>query len=793
MKYQRLFTALLSLSSLALLALVGCAGGGGTSSNPVIPPSSITVAVSPSSTSILLGNTLQFNAMVSGTSNTAVTWSVNGIAGGNSSFGTINTNGLYTAPADLPNSAAVSITATSQADSSARGTASITITSDIAIAISSKPANTQPIQPGETIQLNANVTSAGRPDTTVLWAVNGVPNGNATVGQITITGTLTATYTAPATLPLNSIRLSASSRADASRSNSELFTVLLAVSAVSNTSPIPLTPLQITTSGLDPTVAVLLQFSNGAGYTVTESPIRVAPDGTVVAGVPLFVDPVSGQIGPGAVSLVVMQAGQSSAPTSINIADLPALSTYGTTPGEISHAMLVMQALLISRRLNELQAFQAAVGNKADTSQAQVNLANILPAVIKARSDVDRVTLNSTLVINEAVLSDGTPIQFDATTLDLMDRIQAVLLNQTFATIMRATPAAAAAKAQAAKATVRHVRYSQLATERLLLHPAKNTPSGLLRLSMSTPMTAQTSGAVRPEAATAPSLKDVLDLMETFNASKEFTDSAQEAQNSSNLADEVSAIARGLGPVIGLVDKNTAFGMVLSAVGSVNTILQAGGDLGGWMLAEATGQTDVAAQKAQDFQSIPRDKLYDAIESFALLPFLDNPAVLAGATVFDFMRTVAGYIDPLLSAPSASPSQIVDQGDFAVVTSNSTVATSSLTGIAEALGNVNVPNTLGIEAPQSGINLTVGTDIFTTLADTAGNYDLFFPLGLPGDNYATSDFTVIDPLSTINLGSLTFDLSGASITTPTQIPTIQAAPCNDADAGAPDDDDPDCD
>ena len=95
----------------------GCGGGG--SSTTTTPPQTVTVAVTSSGSSVLLGNMQQFTAKVTGTSSTAVSWSVNGISGGNSMLGTISNTGLYTAPQDLPNPATVTIQATSQANSSA--------------------------------------------------------------------------------------------------------------------------------------------------------------------------------------------------------------------------------------------------------------------------------------------------------------------------------------------------------------------------------------------------------------------------------------------------------------------------------------------------------------------------------------------------------------------------------------------------------------------------------------------------------------------------------------------------
>ena len=76
---------------------------------------------------VLGGTTVQFTATVSGTTNTAVTWQVNGVPGGNSTVGTISSDGLYTAPAVQPNPSTVTITAVSQADPTKSGSATASI------------------------------------------------------------------------------------------------------------------------------------------------------------------------------------------------------------------------------------------------------------------------------------------------------------------------------------------------------------------------------------------------------------------------------------------------------------------------------------------------------------------------------------------------------------------------------------------------------------------------------------------------------------------------------------------
>jgi len=142
----------------ALLAMVAgsCGGGGGgsTSSNPP-PPSSVSITISPTSATVGFGGTDQFTATVSGTAKTGVTWSVKDSSGGTSHVGTI-TSGLYTAPAatsataqglihtvsvtggqttssvnvpvpELNSVNLVTVTATSQADTTKSASATVTL------------------------------------------------------------------------------------------------------------------------------------------------------------------------------------------------------------------------------------------------------------------------------------------------------------------------------------------------------------------------------------------------------------------------------------------------------------------------------------------------------------------------------------------------------------------------------------------------------------------------------------------------------------------------------------------
>jgi hypothetical protein len=90
----------------------------------------VLLAVCPASSSVLVGSGTQtFTATVANTTDDSVTWQVNGIAGGNSSVGTITSAGVYTAPAQVPSGSAVTITAVSNADNTIVSTSNVNITS----------------------------------------------------------------------------------------------------------------------------------------------------------------------------------------------------------------------------------------------------------------------------------------------------------------------------------------------------------------------------------------------------------------------------------------------------------------------------------------------------------------------------------------------------------------------------------------------------------------------------------------------------------------------------------------
>jgi hypothetical protein len=188
----------------AILCVSGCGGGGSNNTNIT------SIDITPTAISVGLNSQADFTATVNlanstTTTNTAVTWQVNGTTGGNSTAGTIvssstDTNvGIYTAPAVVPttNNGQVSITAIITVSSgSGSSSSSTTITSNtatvtvgVSTVLSVSPAQAS-VPAGGTYQFSAMLNNAL--DTRVTWAI-GSDNGGD-IGSIDAT---TGLYTAP--------------------------------------------------------------------------------------------------------------------------------------------------------------------------------------------------------------------------------------------------------------------------------------------------------------------------------------------------------------------------------------------------------------------------------------------------------------------------------------------------------------------------------------------------------------------------------------------------------------------
>ena len=233
-KILRLSAAALFVGAAAFLA--GCGGN----STPV------GVVVSPVSPSVPLGGQLQFQATVTGTSTTSVTWQLclvpsptniqptvcspatTGQTQMPSGYGIITTGqtntpqgGFYTAPTTLPPTNDFLVVATSTVNTKIFGTTVVHIDSTVRVAVTPSTAT---IAPGDTFRFTANVT--GTTNIGVTWEVNGVANGDVNDGFIVAGNGNSAVYTAPLSNPPATVTITAVSGFDPLESGTAAVTVI---------------------------------------------------------------------------------------------------------------------------------------------------------------------------------------------------------------------------------------------------------------------------------------------------------------------------------------------------------------------------------------------------------------------------------------------------------------------------------------------------------------------------------------------------------------------------------------
>jgi uncharacterized protein YjdB len=271
--------------------LSGCGGGNGGTAVPN-QPQSIQVTITPQVNALSAGATQQFSAVVTGTSNQSVSWSINNIGGGNGTLGTISGSGLYTAPTTIPNPASIIITATSAIDTSK--SASISVALKFKIAVSPENVNIQVFHSQQFV-----ATVLGVSNTAVQWSINGIAGGNAQIGTIDSAGF----YTAPIALPASpSIQVQAISAADNSQSASTQALLvtdtvppqIAAVSPSNLDTNVTLQPnIQIKfNEGMDPSSLIssfsLLQGTTSipvkVGYDPNQNLVTLTPEGLLTPG-----------------------------------------------------------------------------------------------------------------------------------------------------------------------------------------------------------------------------------------------------------------------------------------------------------------------------------------------------------------------------------------------------------------------------------------------------------------------------------------------------------------------------
>jgi len=187
------------LPTVFILILAGC-GPGGAPDDDDPPPQPVTINIIESAADVEVGHAFQFHYSVSNSANTACTWRVNDIAGGNATVGTIDAGGLYTAPAAVPNPAQVTVKAVAAADASKSDTAQVTVLPPPPFTISPATA-TVPAGGTRSFTTTADVT----------WSLEGAAGNAAPLGSIGTDGV----FTAPPAPPLGGeVTIVATSKSD---------------------------------------------------------------------------------------------------------------------------------------------------------------------------------------------------------------------------------------------------------------------------------------------------------------------------------------------------------------------------------------------------------------------------------------------------------------------------------------------------------------------------------------------------------------------------------------------------
>jgi hypothetical protein len=111
-----------------LAIVISAAGSLCLGQSAIRPTTTVSIKLTPASATIGISANQQMKATVSGSTNRAVTWTVNGVVNGDSTYGTVDpSTQIFFAPAGVPNPAKFTITATSVADTTKSASATIQV------------------------------------------------------------------------------------------------------------------------------------------------------------------------------------------------------------------------------------------------------------------------------------------------------------------------------------------------------------------------------------------------------------------------------------------------------------------------------------------------------------------------------------------------------------------------------------------------------------------------------------------------------------------------------------------
>ncbi len=367
----------------AVEALLDGTGGpmtAGTGLVSVVSPTAVSVAVSPSAAVLSGGQSQQFSATVTGTSNSWVNWSMS------PSVGNLTSAGIYTAPAVISAAQTVIVTATSVAGPTKTATATVSLQPSAPVVVSVTPSSVS-LGPLQAAQFTANVSNAT--NKSVTWSL--APS----VGTIA-----NGLYSAPATITAaQTVEVTATSVADTTKSATATVSLIPAVSVALTPSTVSLKSSesiqfaatvanatnQSVSWSLTPAVG---SIANGlytapstiaAAQTIVVTAISVVDATKFATATVSLIPAVSIALTPSAVSLGPLQTAQFTA--TVAHATNGAVSwTLTPAVGTITNGLYTAPATITPAQMVRVTATSAADPSKSAT--ATVSLAPPAPVIV---------------------------------------------------------------------------------------------------------------------------------------------------------------------------------------------------------------------------------------------------------------------------------------------------------------------------------------------------------------------------------------------------------------------------
>lgn len=247
-----------------------------TASFTVTEPASI--EISPAIATVVAGTSKQFEAIVTGFSNQAVIWSIEGVG---TYVGSISDTGLYSVPASFTGTARILIKATSLADVTRSGTATVTVlpvgplgpvlAPQVSVVIGQSDTPSGPfVAPQVSVAIGQNDTPLGPfvgPQVSVAIGQSDTPSGPFVAPQVSVAIGQSDTLSGPFVAPQVSVSLTP---------------IIQTISPSNGVQGVTNLPVTLTGIGLAGATAFTFLLNGVVDTTITAGTIVANPEGTQV-------------------------------------------------------------------------------------------------------------------------------------------------------------------------------------------------------------------------------------------------------------------------------------------------------------------------------------------------------------------------------------------------------------------------------------------------------------------------------------------------------------------------------